>query len=222
MCFSPEASFTVAGLLLPAGLYCVRTAARRKPSWLPLAITPLLFGVQQVCEGLVWMGLRTQDAALVRTASLVFLFFALAWPFWMPVAAACIESRPAARRVWFSLSVLGLGWLGLLYLPLVHDPDQYLTVRVDHHSIAYDYTQVPVVRVVPPILFRGLYAVIGGLPLIACSDGRVRQFGVLLGVAAVVTLLAFVYAFASVWCFFAAVLAFSLCHSLFEMTREDG
>ncbi len=220
MCFSPEASFALGTVLLPAGAYCVRTAVKRNASWLPLALTPLLFGVQQVSEGLVWVGLRSEEATLVRPASLIFLFFGLAlWPFWMPLAAAWIESRPAARRVWFAMAVLGLGWFVLLYLPILYDPDRYLTTRVEHHSIAYDYTEVPVVRAVPPELFRFIYAIIGGLPLIGCSDGRVRVFGILLGVAAVVSRLVFVYAFASVWCFFAAALTLYLCHALTRIAK---
>jgi hypothetical protein len=215
MCFSPEASFGLGAVLLPAGMCCVRFAARWNTPWLPLALTPLLFGVQQMSEGLVWVGLRAQDPVLVRSASLVFLFFGLAlWPFWMPVAAGCIEARPAARRVWFAMAVLGLVWFILLYLPILHNPDRYLTTRVEHHSIVYDYREVPVVRAVPPELFRLLYALIGGLPLLACSDGRVRVFGLLLGGSAIVTRLLFVYAFASVWCFFAAVLTLYLCHAL--------
>jgi len=222
MCFSAEASFGLGAVLLPAGVYCVRTAAKRNPAWLPLAITPLLFGVQQVSEGLVWVGLRAEAPGLVRPASLAFLFFALAaWPFWMPLSATFIESRPRARRIWLSMAVLGLGWFVLLYLPILLDPDRYLTTRVVHHSIAYDYTEVPVVRAVPPELFRAIYAVIGGLPLIACSDGRVRLFGLLLGGAAVVSRLAFVYAFASVWCFFAAALTLYLCWTLGRM-KEPG
>src|SRR5262249_46083611 len=147
MCFAPEASFALGGVLLGAGAHCVRTAARRNRSWLLLAVTPVLFGVQQVSEGLVWVGLRGEEAALVRPASLFFLFFALAlWPFWMPLAAARIEARAAARRAWFALAVLGLGWFVLLYGPIIYDPDRYLTTpRVVHHSIVYDYTEVPVV-----------------------------------------------------------------------------
>jgi len=215
MCFSPEASFALGAVLLPAGAYCVRIAIKRNASWLPLAITPFLFGVQQVCEGLVWVGLRSEEATLVRPASLIFLFFVLAlWPFWMPLAAAWIDARPAAQRAWFALALLGLGWFVLLYLPILYDPDRYLTIRVEHHSIVYDYTEVPVVRAVPSELFRLIYAIIGGLPLIACSDGRVRVFGILLGVAAVVSRLVFAYAFVSVWCFFAAALTLYLCHAL--------
>ena len=64
-----------------------------------------------------------------------------------------------------------------------------------------------------------IYAIIGGLPLIGCSDGRVRVFGILLGVAAVVSRLVFVYAFASVWCFFAAALTLHLCHALTQIAK---
>ena len=50
-CFSATASFIRAALLVPAGVYCVKKAARLpKPYWV-IAVLPLLFGVQQVFEG---------------------------------------------------------------------------------------------------------------------------------------------------------------------------
>src|SRR5437660_880334 len=62
MCFSAEASFGVSAVLLPAGLYCVRAAARKNPAYLPLALFPVLCSVQQFFEGLVWVGLGNDDA----------------------------------------------------------------------------------------------------------------------------------------------------------------
>ena len=83
MCFSAEASFGAAALLVPSGAYCLRSAVRKMPRWLPLAAVPLVFGIQQCSEGLVWVGLGRDDAALTREASLVYLFFALTfWPCW--------------------------------------------------------------------------------------------------------------------------------------------
>src|SRR5438132_660362 len=52
MCFSAEASFTVAAILLPAGVYCTSVAVRKRPTGLPLAIIPLVFSLQQFAEGL--------------------------------------------------------------------------------------------------------------------------------------------------------------------------
>ena len=64
MCFSPEVSFASAGVLVPTGLLCLRVTAHRAPQLWPLAVVPALFGVQQACEGFVWLGLNRGDDAL--------------------------------------------------------------------------------------------------------------------------------------------------------------
>jgi conjugal transfer/entry exclusion protein len=56
MCFSAGASFGLGAGLLAAGAYCVPVSARRDQAWLPLALTPVLFGVQQIAEGLLAQG----------------------------------------------------------------------------------------------------------------------------------------------------------------------
>ena len=55
MCFSATASFTTGLLLLALGTVTLRMAQR--PIERPDAAIPLLFGVQQLSEGLVWLGL---------------------------------------------------------------------------------------------------------------------------------------------------------------------
>src|SRR5262249_18220295 len=97
MCFSPEASFIARAALLPPRASCLAPPARRRPRRLPLAAVPLAFAVQQASEGVVWLALGSGDAGLTRAASLVFLFFALAfWPFWVAAQAAVAEPSPAA------------------------------------------------------------------------------------------------------------------------------
>src|SRR5262249_14012472 len=73
MCFSAGATFAAGPPLLPAGLYCTRVAARGRPAYLPLALVPVVFSLQQFAEGFVWVGLAWGDDALVRAAALAFL-----------------------------------------------------------------------------------------------------------------------------------------------------
>ena len=57
MCYSPEIStFTGANLLL-AGVYCTTKAVKNNHRYIPLSIIPGAFGIQQLCEGLVWLGI---------------------------------------------------------------------------------------------------------------------------------------------------------------------
>lgn len=215
MCFSAPASFVAGSVLLATGGVAVRSVWRGSRSALPLALTPFLFGVQQLAEGFVWLGLERHNPELTRNAALVFLFFALSfWPAWLPLCAACLDERPWARRLFGAVALVGTGWFALLFWPLLLHPDQYLQIELAHHSIAYNYPAVPLMQLGPRELFRALYMVMGGAPLIACTDRRARNFGLMLGGAALVTRLAYAHAFPSVWCFFAAVLAVYLSLAL--------
>lgn len=53
MCFSASASFTAAAVLLGLGTVTMRRARSRRE--LPYAAIPLLFGVQQLLEGMLWL-----------------------------------------------------------------------------------------------------------------------------------------------------------------------
>ena len=100
MCFSAPASFAVGAALVPAGVYCVRSAFKKSIRHLPLALTPLVFAAQQFAEGAVWVGVGREDPALVRSASLVYLFFALSfWPAWIPLSLLFPEDRRLARTI---------------------------------------------------------------------------------------------------------------------------
>ena len=75
MCFSAEASFGITAILLPAGAYCVRSALQKNRALLTLAIIPVVFAIQQFCEGLVWIGIDQNNPALIRAPAFVFLYF---------------------------------------------------------------------------------------------------------------------------------------------------
>src|SRR5262249_14615027 len=107
--------------------------------------------------------------------------------------------------------VASLAWVVFLYGPVFLDPDRYLEIRVAHHHIQYDYFSIPLYSVVPQPLLRLLYFATMALPLALGGDGRMRWFGLLFAGSAVLSWLAYSYAFASVWCFFAAVLSGYLC-----------
>lgn len=223
MCFSAEASFLIGGALAPAGVYCVVQAIRKRPAMLGLAVVPLLFAVQQVSEGFVWLGLRWSDEVLTQRASLIFLLFALAvWPFWFPLQAAIMENRPARRWLLFLASLVSLAWFWVLFLPIARDPDAILTTRVVHHSIQYAYPDLPINSYAPVSLLRLIYFAAVALPFVISSERFGVWPGIVLGVSAALSAIVFHYAFVSVWCFFAAILAI-LCCILFHRlpSREE-
>jgi hypothetical protein len=221
MCFSPEASFAVAGALVPIGGYCVRAAWRKDRRLLPLSFTPLLFVGQQAAEGVVWLALDRGDAAAVRSGSLAFLFFALAlWPFWFPLLAAAGEARPARRRWLAGLAALASGWFWLLFYPLLTDPAA-LHTSVAHHSVRYELA-LPVDEYLPRNAVRVVYLLSMVVPMLAGP----RVFGVapglVLAASAGVAAGVYAHAFASVWCFFAAVLSGWLAWFFWRLTPVHG
>lgn len=223
MCFSSTASFTAAATLVPLGLLAVRAVRRSGlDGRLPLALTPLLFALQQASEGVLWLrlehpglggaadsGASGGGAALIGAAALLFLFFAYGlWPAWMPwVALRFLESR---LEPWRRLVLKGLGLLGLLlglglWLPLAIEPDR-LELLVVNGSIHYAPTLLAS-GVISHGLGTSLYAVPVGLPLLLGPSARLRVCGVLLLLSFALAQLAYRYAFTSVWCYFAALLS---------------
>jgi len=206
MCFSPAASFALAGALVPLGLYTVARVRHAAPAWIPFAAFPLAFGIQQGVEGMVWLGLLGDRAELSRaTARLYLLFSHFFWPAFVPVAIRQIETDPARRRRlgWLAAagSVLGL----LLYLPVMVYPE-LLRIGIVDHSIDYR-TTLPQGSALPDFAFRLAYAAIILGALWLSSDPRIRLFGTFISVSLLLTWAAFAYAFVSVWCFFAALLS---------------
>jgi hypothetical protein len=221
MCFCASGSFALGTTLLPVGVYCVTEAARKDRDYLALAASPLGFSVQQFCEGFVWLGLGAAPPRPGHAAVLAFLFFALVfWPFWSPFSVVWFRWR---HRRLLALLMAFAASVGLsVYLPILTHPQRYLIVTTRHHSIDYDFTSVPLMRVVPEFVLWVVYVLVAVVvPLLLCSDRRLRRFWAAMLVAAVVSQVAFWYALVSVWCFFAAALSLDLAFYLHRLPTRS-
>jgi hypothetical protein len=210
-------------MLLPVGAYSITAALRKNLRYLPLAITPALFGIQQLCEAGVWFGINRGDAALVKNASLAFLFFAIAfWPFWIPLAAAALELRRGRCALFLGLAAVGLASGCALYVPGALHYDEWLSVAIEGHSIQYDLSGVPIAQAIAGVVWQVVYLSLVCVPLLLSREPRLRALGFSAAVAALITHVAFRYAFASVWCFFAAILSIHICFVLYRLPTPGG
>ena len=66
MCFSASASFVAGTGLCVVGVAALRQTVAR--SEIPLAMIPLLFGLQQLTEGVIWLTFHHEAPALKQSA----------------------------------------------------------------------------------------------------------------------------------------------------------
>jgi hypothetical protein len=210
LCISAEVSFGLSGTLLGVGSFCVVRALQVDRRLIPLALVPMVFSIQQFCEGCLWVGLNRANPGLVRGAGLAYLSFALFfWPVWASLSTLPIEPRKGVR--WF---LCGTGVVGALvgaglFLPLVLHPD-WLTIEVVRHSIYYNTSAVPFLSVIPSAAWEGVYLAAVAIPFMVSPERRLFHLGLALVLSAAVSHIFFRYAGASIWCFFAAALSLYL------------
>ena len=220
MCICAEVSYSLAASLLVGGTYCVRKAQQVDRSYVALALTPVIFGVQQMCEGGVWSGLKAGNPQLTHIAAFGYLFFALLfWPIWIPFTAQCIE--PSNAKKWFMRFMMSAGVMLalLLIVPLAIHP-AWFSVEVFHHSLHYSVTSSPVFGILPDPWWEPLYFIVVATPLFISSERKFINAGIAAVLSAAATHIFFHHVFATVWCFFGAVLSLYLCVYFARLARR--
>jgi hypothetical protein len=214
MCFSAAASFTLSGVLAVTGAASIAKSDASETRL--FAAIPLLFGLQQFAEGIVW---ATMDAPgklpLHETAVVSFLALALViWPLWAPLSLWMIEPRGVRRRVLLSFFILGVIIAAIaLRLLLAWEP----VAVVAGHSI--DYKHATMGFAIPEWALLLAYSVPTVGSFWISSRTMVRAIGITLFVSLILAFLIKREALTSVWCFFAAVLSGMICVAVRRMGR---
>lgn len=211
MCFSAAASF-IAGVSLTAlGVVTVKRAKRKAE--IPFAMIPLLFGAQQIIEGMLWLSFR-YDAALpnVVMTYLFTLFSHVLWPVFVPFSIGLMETVAWRRKVISVFQFIGIGvGLYLLYFivrfPVVSEAHEHMTYVLSHVK------EHPVLE---------LYLAATCVAPFFSSHRIINVFGVLALLLFMVAYWFYTVAFFSVWCFFAALLSIVIyLHFKFGNERLD-
>jgi hypothetical protein len=210
MCFSPTASFVSAAVIGTIGVATLRHV--REPRTLLFAATPMLFALHQFTEGLVWLGLDGGIGPQARDhAALAFTLYAQGLlPFLMPLAVLLMEPAGWRRKVIMGLTAIGAVaalWdaYGLIFLPL--------RVFVDHNSIAYRN------EMTGSLAISLLYILATCGALLLSRYRAVRWYGVVNVIALTIVEVVKAETFASVWCFYAALMSVIL---YWQFRRQGG
>ncbi len=197
MCFSATASFTAGAALSVVGGLTVHKS--RGKIELPVALVPLLFGIQQLTEGVLWISLSHDLPTLTTVATYVYSMFShVLWPIFVPFAILLVETSRWRKQALGVFQALGLAvGLYLLYF-LVRFP---VTAHVHGRSITYDSPHFYIIGVIVVYL---LATCVSGL---FSTHRCVNVFGLLAFILAIAAYQVSVTTFVSVWCFYAAILS---------------
>ena len=184
-------------VLLGLGTLTLKSV-RHPREWLFAAI-PLLFAVQQLSEGMIWLTFRYEAPQLNTVMTHVYSFFShVLWPAYVPLAVLLIEAPGRRRRVLLAFVATGIA-VGayLLYVlvafPVVSRPiGQHIEYVSPHFFAAVVMTLYLLSTTVSPIL---------------STHRMVRVFGVLALLSFGAAYFFYATWFISVWCFFAALLS---------------
>ena len=197
MCFSASASFVAGVALSVAGIATLSQVEEK--SELPFALIPLLFGVQQLTEGVIWLTFHYQMPLLTQVMPSVYSVFShVLWPIYIPFAIGFLELTPWRKRVIYGFQIAGaVVGLYLLYALIVRP----ITAEVVGLHVVYD---TPHFYGVPVMV---LYLAATCVSCWFSSHTFVRLFGVLALLSFVAAYLFHAAALISIWCFFAAILS---------------
>lgn len=199
MCFSAEASFLAGFGLLSSSFYFLRKPIKQE--YLFLKIIPLLFGLQQLCEGIVWVTYMNPTYSAVTTFfKYAFLFYAFfLWPMYVPFSLI-FATHGIYKTIQLVLTGVGiavsgtLAWLSYCYGVNLH---------VSCNHIEYFF---PIAECGTQFLaFLYLITTIGSF--FFTHNKKLMYAGLLIGASALMSWYVFTVWFTSVWCFFAAVVS---------------
>ncbi|MFB7086910.1 DUF6629 family protein [Streptomyces sp. NPDC056296] len=189
MCWSAEADLVAGVGVAAVGVACVTRARRGRD--LPLAALPLLLGVHQMVEAVVWASDGGSGPATLAWTVMALPLLAL----WVPAGVLCAAPRSARRGLTVPLAA-GVATAAVLAYVLATRP---VRAEIRGHTIGY-VVDLPYT----PLLIAGyLVATVGSLLL--SGDRGLRLLGILAGAGALICWALWRLEFVSTWCAFAAV-----------------
>lgn len=195
MCFSSTSSLIAGGMLTGAGASTLIRNKEKKS--IPLAAIPLLFGIQQASEGIVW--LSQSNPGLNSISTYIFLSFALVlWPFYAPLSFMLIEENPLRKKLMKILFLTGSIVSIYFLLALTKNP---VDSGIINNSIQYSTdAQYGTLATIFYIIATC------GSPLLS-THKKLFFFGIALTLSMTISAYSYFANFTSIWCFFGAIIS---------------
>lgn len=209
MCFSATASFTASALLSTGGLVAISHTKNIRA--LPLASIPLIFGIQQSLEGLVWISHPTSLTYYLGMYGFLFCAYAL-WPILVPWGTVLYEGKTRDNPPLLAIAAIGTVVGGYFFSELLRGN---IHASIVQHSICYSFKPElwfgMGLSYIFVVVFAGLFA----------RNYFMKVFGVGLAATFIFSRYVTELTYVSIWCFFGALLSgVILWHFLYNARKN--
>lgn len=217
MCFSAGASFGASAVLGILG--SVSLAKARTPPQRLFASIPLVFAIQQLAEGMLWLSLREHHPIGGQTFfTYTFLVFAMMiWPLLIPLAVRLLETDSRRKKIMDVFVVIGaIVFLGIGFILCAY----HVRPVANHHHIHYAFDLPPLIKR-SIVVFSILYFIATIVTPFLSSISRLKWLGVSFLISYIAAEAFFNGFVISVWCFFAAWLSIVVIWILSSLRRNN-
>lgn len=214
MCFSAEASFGSGVILTVIGVATIKKV--QSPSQLYFASIPILFAVQQITEGFLWLALSYPAFAFLQEiTTYTFLFFAqVIWPALVPFSVLKLEPKSKHRRILKLFLLIGVSVSIYLGYCLLMFPVESKVIE-SHISYLQDYPE-------GVAFYSGMLYIIATVLAVFFSAVRCMWWlGSAILFSYLMTTVFYTEYIVSVWCFFAAVIS-SVIWGIMDGMKRDA
>ncbi|MFT5763157.1 MAG: DMSO reductase anchor subunit [Saprospiraceae bacterium] len=213
MCFSATVSFGASAVIGTIGLVAFKKSETKPQRF--FSMIPLLFSVQQFCEGLIWVNLTSPEPTFpTPLLTYIFLFFAwIIWPIFIPFTMRLLEQNHTRKKILSLMLLIGTVVSAMLIYNLVlYD----VTAKASQYHIVYERGS----ELRFYWLVQIFYLLSSTISLFISSVKRMRYLGAINLVSVVYSFLFFEGSVISVWCFFAAISSIMVLVILLGMQKK--
>ncbi len=214
MCFSASASFSAGVVLSVIGVASLIKV--QHPRQIMFASIPLIFAVQQIAEGFLWLTLPNPSYFyLQQFITYIFLFFAqVLWPAWVPIAILLFDKESKRKKL--QKILVGIGLLVsicLAYLLISY----HVQAKIIGHHISYKQFYTASFSI-----YGGIFYIIATIaPAFFSHIKRMWMFGTTILISYFITLIFYEHYVVSVWCFFASIISISIFLIMLEIKNMN-
>ena len=214
MCFSSAASFGAAALLAAAGIASIAKVRHQKE--VMFAAIPVIFAIQQVAEGLLWLSMGNLALRTLREDLTYFFLFVAesVWPVWVPLSLLLLERSRPRKAVLASLLIIGL--FTSVYLAFY-----LLTYSVEATVSSCHILYLQHLRSPYSVLASLPYLSATILPFLVSGARGMRWLGLVELASYLLTKAFYDHQLLSVWCFYAGLISVFIIGIMRSMHRDQ-